>query len=97
MQSCWNVSSDDRPSFSELVLTTTAMLETLVVYLDLGTAKYKHVLKALQPPSSYSEPIDAASAASPAPHVGNTNVNSLALPTIVVKDIDSVVSDTQLE
>ena len=87
MKSCWNALSDERPSFAELVLTITSVLETLVVYLDLDVSKCKHVLEVSKSPAISCNPIDAAGAASPAPHVENTNVMPLEPPTIVVEEI----------
>eukprot|EP00731_Ephydatia_muelleri_P015940 Em0009g364a len=57
MKSCWNVSSDERPSFAELVLTITSVLETLVVYLDLDVSKCKHVLEVSKSPAISCNPL----------------------------------------
>ena len=36
MLSCWKVDPDERPEFSDLVLTTSSMLHSLAEYLDLS-------------------------------------------------------------
>ena len=54
MLTCWNTNPNDRPLFSEIVVTVSAALEHLAGYLDFTTA-----MNAAHPTPPQDAPSDA--------------------------------------